>query len=55
MVNLGSKKQRTYRTQENSLTQLTKDMFAGRGDIEDAFFSMKDVGKAIGKLNKKQR
>ena len=28
-------------------------MFAGRGDIEDAFFlPMKDLGKAIGKLNK---
>ena len=42
---------------KNSLTASgIKDMFAGRGDIEDAFFfAMKDLGKAIGKLNKKQR
>ena len=42
---------------KNSLTASgIKNMFAGRGDIEDAFFfAMKDLGKAIGKLNKKQR
>jgi hypothetical protein len=42
---------------KNSLTTSgIKDMFAGRGVIQDAFvFAMKDLEKAVGKLSKKQQ